>query len=203
MVPSLAVGGATALAATVLLAVATRAAAVQRLDDAVEAFAASHRALASRFARYGTLPGERWVHPAMGAATALALWLARPADGALRAIVPLAAASLGAIVAHHAIKLVYARPRPAGALARGKTEAAFPSGHTTDATAVVFTAAALLARAGLVPLALGLAVAGALAAVTGVSRVALGWHWATDVLGGWLAGGAVAAGCLLLASALR
>jgi undecaprenyl-diphosphatase len=37
-----------------------------------------------------------------------------------------------------------------------------------------------------------------LAAMTGASRVALGWHWGTDVVGGWLTGIAVAAGATAL-----
>jgi membrane-associated phospholipid phosphatase len=33
---------------------------------------------------------------------------------------------------------------------------------------------------------------------TGASRVALGWHWGTDVVGGWFAGAGVgAASCYL------
>ena len=100
----------------------------------------------------------------------------------------IATASIGAILAHHAVKLVYRRPRPAGALARGKTEPAFPSGHTTDATAVLVTGAYLLARQGLATPSVVAAAALVLALTTGVSRVLLGWHWGTDVVGGWMAG---------------
>lgn len=197
------VAAAVAAAGTVALAVATRWRRVQQLDDALEEFAGTHRELAVPFARIGTLPGERYVHPLIGALSAGVVLLARPNGAALRALVPLAGASLGAIIAHHAVKLVYRRPRPAIALSRGKTEAAFPSGHTADATAVVLTSAYLLVREGLLPPAVALALAVVIALVTGLSRVALGWHWGTDVLGGWLTGIAVAAECAVLYEGLR
>jgi membrane-associated phospholipid phosphatase len=38
----------------------------------------------------------------------------------------------------------------------------------------------------------------ALCLATGASRVALGWHWGTDVIGGWFAGAGVAAACCWL-----
>jgi membrane-associated phospholipid phosphatase len=188
--------------ASLLLAAATRLARVQQFDDHVERVAGCHREIATPLARIGTLPGERYVHPAIGALTAATILLLRPEIAAVRILLPLAGASLGAIVAHHAIKYVYPRRRPASALARGKTEAAYPSGHTADATAVVLTSAWLLAHEGILALPVGFLIGWAIAAVTGASRVALGWHWATDVIGGWLTGVAVAACCVLLYGAL-
>lgn len=183
-----------AAASVIALALATRTRAVQRFDDAIELVAGEWRRRVGvwRAARVGTLPGEPYLHPAIGAASAALLLVTRRAP-ALAVLASLATASLGAILAHHAVKLFYRRPRPAVALARGKTEPAFPSGHTTDATAVLVTAAYLLARTGLVPTGVVAIVAAVLAIVTGVSRVLLGWHWPTDVLGGWLAGVGVAA----------
>jgi undecaprenyl-diphosphatase len=186
---------ALAAAASVAgLALATRSPAVQRIDDAIEQVAGEWRRRVGvwRAARVGTLPGEPYLPPAIGAASAPALLATRRAP-VVAVLVSLAAASIGAILAHHAVKLFYRRPRPAVALARGKTEPAFPSGHTTDATAVLVTSAYLLARAGLAPAGIVAIVAAVLAIVTGVSRVLLGWHWPTDVLGGWLAGAGVAA----------
>lgn len=187
----------------VVLAAATTTSPAQQADDAIERFAEMHRALVAPIARIGTLPGERYVHPLLGALSAASILALRPGHGVARATVPLAAASLGAIVVHHAVKFVYRRPRPAAALRRGKTEAAYPSGHTADATAVVLTSAYVLVREGLLPPHIALPAAIALAFVTGISRVALGWHWGTDVLGGWLAGIAVASQCGLLYEHMR
>jgi len=192
--PSLATIAASGFASTIGLALLTRHPAVQSLDDAIEVRAGRARALQHvlRAAHIGTLPGEPYMHPTIGAASAALILVTRRAP-LLPVLAALAAASIGAILAHHAVKLVYRRPRPAIALARGKTEPAYPSGHTTDATAVVATSAFLLVQQGIAPPGLIVPVAVALAVITGVSRVLLGWHWPTDVLGGWCTGIAVAA----------
>ena len=178
----------------IALAVATRNARIQALDDALERGSerARQRTRVLRAASIGTLPGEPYMHPTIGAACA-AIVIAATRGPRFPVLAALATASLGAILAHHAVKLVYRRPRPAGALARGKTEPAFPSGHTTDATAVLVTGAYLLARQGLATPSVVAAAALILALSTGVSRVLLGWHWGTDVVGGWIAGVGVAA----------
>jgi len=192
--PSFSIIAVTAGASVLALAVATRTRRVQALDDALERGAglARQRAPVLRAASIGTLLGEPYMHPTIGAACA-AIVIAATRGPVVPVLCALAAASLGAILAHHAVKLVYRRPRPAGALARGKTEPAFPSGHTTDAPAVLVTGAYLLARQGLATPSVVAATAVVLAFVTGASRVLLGWHWGTDVLGGWIAGVGVAA----------
>lgn len=173
--PSFSTIALAAGAGVLLLALATRTRRVQALDDALERRAelARQRTRVLRAARFGTLPGEPYMHPTIGAACA-AVVIAATRQQVLPVLATLAAASIGAILAHHAVKLVYRRPRPAGALARGKTEPAFPSGHTTDATAVLVTGAYLLARQGLAVPSVVATLAIVLALSTGVSRVLLG-----------------------------
>jgi undecaprenyl-diphosphatase len=179
------------------VALATRTRRVQSWDDALEQAIDLHRVRLVPAARIGTLPGENYMHPTLGALVALSI-LHRRGGWTRRILVPMTSASLGAIVAHHAVKVVYRRRRPELAVRRGKLEPAYPSGHTADATAVLATGAYLLVRERMVSARLATSVATALALGTGVSRVVLGWHWGSDVIGGWLTGLGVAAECARL-----
>ena len=74
--------------------------------------------------------------------------------------------------------------------------AAFPSGHASGTLAVFGLVAVLLCGpAGIAPSRRGhrvlTALALAISAAVGLCTVVLGWHWPTDVVGGWLLGGAV------------
>ncbi|MDQ3696565.1 MAG: phosphatase PAP2 family protein, partial [Gemmatimonadota bacterium] len=64
--------------------------------------------------------------------------------------------------------------------------------------AVALTGAYVLAREGIGDPRLIVPVALALPATSGVGRMYLDRHWATDVAGGWLAGLSVAACCAAL-----
>ncbi len=75
----------------------------------------------------------------------------------------------------------------------------FPSGHASMAAIVFLTLGALIAstRASLRERSYILGVAALFTLLVGLSRVALGVHWATDVLGGWAFGAGWAMAWLL------
>ncbi len=75
----------------------------------------------------------------------------------------------------------------------------FPSGHAMLSAVVYLTLGALLARTQSEPRVKMyiIAVAAALSVVVGLSRLYLGVHWPTDVLGGWAGGAAWALLCWL------
>lgn len=104
------------------------------------------------------------------------------------------------------LKLGFDRPRPeiVAHLVQVNTTS-FPSGHAMNSAVVYLTLGALLARTQpdrrvrtyIV------AVAIALTAVIGFSRVYLGVHWPSDVLAGWVVGAIWAVLCSFIARALQ
>ena len=97
-----------------------------------------------------------------------------------------------------------ARPRPPHDLwlmhAGGYS---FPSGHTTTASMAYIIAAVLLVMRWPNFRIVIFAVAGLSAVAVGLSRVYLGVHWPTDVLGGWLLAGTWLALCALTYRVVR
>jgi undecaprenyl-diphosphatase len=129
------------------------------------------------------------------AATILALGLA--ARGRWRTALVLAATGLLGWGLTEGVKALVGRPRPAeavDALVPIPTNGSYPSGHALNAMTVYGTAALLAAR-GLRSrraAAVLLTAAFLLAVAVGASRLYLGVHYLTDVLGGWSAGLALA-----------
>jgi undecaprenyl-diphosphatase len=122
--------------------------------------------------------------PVFVAVIAVLLWKHRYGAAAF-----LGVASGGALVLNVTMKLFFQRPRQQLAWAHVLPDYSFPSGHTMNAV-VFYVALALILwsvfgrRTGLV--AMGVAVL--LALGVGASRIYLGYHYLTDVVGGLMAG---------------
>ena len=101
-----------------------------------------------------------------------------------------------------AMKQVFNRPRPSIVPhLRIVYTSSFPSGHAMESAIVYLTLAAILMRASQSRVTkiyiLGIAVL--LTTLVGISRVYLGVHYPTDVLGGWIVGFMWASICWLAA----
>jgi undecaprenyl-diphosphatase len=110
-----------------------------------------------------------------------------------RPLALLAAAYVGADLAFNAVKELVGRPRPPAAiLLKPVAGPSFPSGHATQAVAVYGMLAALLAAAtpSWARKVAAWAAAVVIVGVVPVSRLYLGAHWLTDVLGGLVLGAA-------------
>lgn len=113
-----------------------------------------------------------------------------------------AASAISATVLVSVFKSVFGRVRPDAAFAELVAPGlSFPSGHATMSAAIFLTMGALLAstRSRWQERAYVLFAAAVLTVLVGLSRVGLGVHWATDVLGGWAFGSAWAMAWLLVA----
>lgn len=112
----------------------------------------------------------------------------------------------GGVALNNLLKYGFARPRPNFlTYATRVFTTSFPSGHATLSAIAYLTMGALLARAqSSVTISLYfMSLAIFLTVLIGVSRVYLGVHYPTDILGGWCIGWAWAMGCWVLMTWLQ
>jgi undecaprenyl-diphosphatase len=99
------------------------------------------------------------------------------------------------------MKHAFNRPRPTVVThLRAVYTTSFPSGHAMESAIVYLTLGAILMRVseGRVAKIYCLGIAMLLTALAGVSRVFLGVHYPTDVIGGWIIGFGWASICWLV-----
>lgn len=98
-------------------------------------------------------------------------------------------ASVSGRLVADALKLLVARPHPPVELAREVSEGyGFPSSTAFFVVVLLGTVCYLVRHAPRPVFVAVLAASSLLVVVVGLSRVYVGEHWATDVLGGWLFG---------------
>ncbi|HZX09126.1 phosphatase PAP2 family protein [Kribbella sp.] len=149
-------------------------------------FVAHRTNLLSVLARAITFVGEV---PVLSLLTVVVAAVIRLRTHRWRPAVVLAAGMAGAAILTYVLKVLIGRQRPDASMVLGTVNNgfSFPSGHSLSGTVFFLLLAGLLWYTS-VSLALkiaGTAVAVVLSVAMGLSRVYLGYHWATDVLAGW------------------
>jgi undecaprenyl-diphosphatase len=112
-----------------------------------------------------------------------------------------ATTSVGGEIVNAAMKHAFNRPRPTVVPhLREVFSTSFPSGHAMESAIVYLTLGTILMRVAEDRLTKGycLGIAILLTVLVGTSRVYLGVHYPTDVLGGWIVGFAWASICWLV-----
>ncbi|WP_420129956.1 phosphatase PAP2 family protein [Longimicrobium sp.] len=94
-------------------------------------------------------------------------------------------------------------PQPPAPPGHPRNKPVFPSGHAFGPGAVAFTAAYVAAREGIARPGTAAAVAAAVPLATAGGRVLVEKHWASDVLGGYLAALSLAAACAAVYEVVR
>jgi membrane protein DedA with SNARE-associated domain/membrane-associated phospholipid phosphatase len=160
-----------------------------RVDTRVLDFFVHHREpwLTTMVKAVTALGSTQVLVPVAAVVGAVWWWRRRSWNGLLM----MAGSYAGAALLFRWVQNVTDRPRPPAGLALDHFSGlAFPSGHTTQAVAVWGMVAALVALAttSWTRKVVVWAAAALVAVTVGVSRLYLGAHWFTDVLGGWTLG---------------
>ncbi|WP_227991657.1 phosphatase PAP2 family protein [Microbacterium sp. CBA3102] len=127
--------------------------------------------------------------PIIAIAAALVLGLRRRS---WTPVILIVAAGSGSLLMTVVGKNLFGRDRPplSDAVPPYEYSASFPSGHTLNAVAVVGVIAYLIILRQTKHQAVIIGAAALFALTTGLDRIYLGHHWATDVLGAWALGAA-------------
>jgi len=167
---------------------------LSRSDPAHLHFFIAHRSvLVDHIASTVTYAGMVAVALVVASLAAMAFWYrGLRVILAIAPVVSLAVASLGVAIA----KNIVGRSRPPISLRLvSESDASFPSGHAANSAAVFltigFVAAVFLLRRPTAR-AVSVLIAAAATGIVGISRLVLGVHWPSDVLGGWALGMSVA-----------
>ena len=167
-----------------------------RIDHRSPALTAAFQA----FTTVGTLP------VVVGAALTGVLILARRTRSWVAPTVLAAGVSLSALTVA-LVKIGVARPRPGpdDRIGPAALDFAFPSGHTDNGTSAFLLVTSLVGPMlpGTARRSVALTCAAVLGAGIGLSRVYLGYHWPSDVLGGWLLAATVTCAAIFTFLAVR
>ena len=175
------------LAVFVLVAILMRTGALDGLDTRVSTlFAGRRRQPFTGIAETLDGLGTWWLLILLVAALVGGLWW----SGRMLQALYLAVSVAAAVIINPILKQVFARPRPVDDQLVTASSTAFPSGHTTTATTIA-TALAVIAwpTRWRWPV---IAAAAVFSLAMAVSRVYLGVHWPSDVVGGLALGFTIA-----------
>lgn len=185
--------GLVALGAFAAMAQGVRRRRLRKLDRAVRRAARPKRDHALTTAAYAACSlAKPHVHPLVASAIAAGAW---PRIGPRALLIP-TAALLSTALDRTTREIVEQHRPPLAGHHPGRDRYAFPSGHTTATTAIALvTAIEVGERVAPTPRRAIRGAALVAPALIGAARIYLDEHWADDVLGGWLAGAAIA--CVL------
>jgi undecaprenyl-diphosphatase len=194
---------AVALVAFVVLAVmASNHPGPFSLDKQAAHLTAANHSGCFHVGAFVTFFGGTVVVAVMAVAVAGYVWW-RYRDLIATALVPVSAAIGGLL--NNLTKTVVGRPRPPTAVFTHATGYAYPSGHTAGFTsfAVAVVGLFILLHAGRAKRVMAAVIAALASFAVGLSRVVVGAHWLTDVIGGLLLGTAIGLTVTVVALRLR